>query len=177
MILKQIAPDKLDLNMIEAIGKDWMLVTSGNQQSFNMMTASWGFAGFIWGLPATAIVVRPSRFTKEFIDRSHSYTLSFFPPKYKNILSKLGTVSGRDVNKMSDSGLTPVQLPTGDMGYEEANFMIACRVMYAQPLSENGFLDPTLMPKWYPEGPSDLHTLYVGEIQAVYEKGKTGFFG
>lgn len=52
MVLKQITPEKLDLNIIEAIGKDWMLVTSGNQQSFNMMTASWGFAGYMWGLPS-----------------------------------------------------------------------------------------------------------------------------
>lgn len=177
MVLKQITPEKLDLNMIEAIGKDWMLVTSGNQQSFNMMTASWGFAGYMWGLPATAIVIRPSRYTKEFIDKTHTYTLSFFPDKYKNILSKLGSKSGRDMNKMSDSGLTPIQLPTGDMSYEEATITIACRVMYAQPLSEKGFIDTTLMPKWYPLGASDLHTLYIGEIQAIYQKGKTGIFG
>lgn len=177
MVLKQITPDKLDLNIIEAIGKDWMLVTSGNQQSFNMMTASWGFAGFIWGLPATAVFVRPSRYTKEFIDKNHTYTLCFFPDKYKNILSKLGTKSGRDINKMADSGLTPIQLPTGDMSYEEATITIACRVMYAAPLVENGFLDSTLMPKWYPLGASDLHTMYIGEIQAIYQKGKTGLFG
>lgn len=177
MVLKEITPDKIDLNFIEAIGKDWMLVTSGNQQSFNMMTASWGFAGYMWGLPATAIVIRPSRYTKEFIDKTNTYTLSFFPDKYKKILSTLGSKSGRDINKMTDSGLTPIQLPTGDMGYEEATLTIACRVMYAQPLTSKGFIDQTLMPKWYPLGASDLHTLYIGEIQAVYQKGKTGIFG
>lgn len=177
MVLKQITPEKLDLNIIEAIGKDWMLVTSGNQQSFNMMTASWGFAGYMWGLPSTAIVIRPTRYTKTFIDKTHTYTLSFFPDKYKGILSKLGSESGRDINKMTESGLTPIQLPTGDMGYEEATYTIVCRVMYAQPLVESGFLDPTLMPKWYPLGDKDLHTLYIGEIQAIYEKGKSGIFG
>lgn len=176
MVLKQIAPEKIDLNFIESIGKDWMLVTSGNQQSFNMMTASWGFAGYIWGLPATAIVIRPSRYTKEFIDKGHTYTLSFFPDKYKKILSVLGSKSGRDMDKMAKSGLTPMQLPTGDMSYEEASLTIACRVMFAQPLKESGFIDPTLMPKWYPLGADDLHTLYIGEIQAVYEKGRTGLF-
>lgn len=177
MTIKQITPEKIDLNFIEAIGKDWMLVTAGTQEAFNMMTASWGFAGYIWGLPATAIVVRPSRYTKTFIDTAHNYTLSFFPDKYRKILQTLGTKSGRDMNKMADSGLTPMQLPTGDMAFEEASLTIACRVMYRQQLTEEGFLDPSLFPKWYPQGASDLHTLYIGEIQAVYEKAKSGLFG
>lgn len=175
--LKQIEADKIDLNFIEAIGKDWMLVTSGNQQSFNMMTASWGFAGYMWGMPSTAIVIRPTRFTKEFIDKLHTYTLSFFPDKYKKILSVLGSKSGREIDKMKESGLTPMQLPTGDIGYEEASLTIACRVVYARPIDETGFLDSAIMPKWYPAGAEDLHALYIGEIQAVYQKGKSSIFG
>lgn len=177
MTLKQIDPEKIDLNLIQAIGKDWMLVTSGNEQSFNMMTASWGFAGFMWGLPATAIFIRPTRYTKEWIDRCHTYTLAFFPDKYKKQLQMLGSKSGRDINKMSDSGLTPISLPTGDLTYEEASLTIVCRVVYKQTLDQNGFLDTSIMPKWYPLGADDLHTMYIGEIQAVYQKPKSGFFG
>lgn len=177
MTLKQIDPMKIDANFIEAIGKDWMLVTSGNQQSFNMMTASWGFAGFIWGLPATAIVIRPTRYTKEWIDRCHTYTLAFFPEKYKKQLSVLGSKSGRDMNKMTESGLTPISLPTGDMTYEEATLTIVCRVMFSQAFNEESFLDTSILPKWYPLGPGDLHTMYIGEIQAVYQKPKSGLFG
>lgn len=176
MTIKQINPEKIDLNFIEAIGKDWMLVTSGTKESFNMMTASWGFAGYMWGLPATAIVIRPTRHTKTFIDTAHNYTLSFYPDKYKKILQTLGTKSGRDINKMTESGLTPMQLPTGDISFEEATLSIACRVMFQQKLDEGGFIDPSLFPKWYPKGSDDLHTLYIGEIQAVYKKSGSGFF-
>lgn len=175
MTLKQIDPTKIDGNFIKMIGQDWMLVTSGNQESFNMMTASWGFAGYLWGMPATAIFVRPTRFTKEFIDRTHSYTLTFFPEKYKKILTDLGSRSGHDMDKMKASGLTPIQLPTGDMSFQEATLTIVCRVVYASPLQEAGILDPSIMPKWYPKGPEDLHTMYIGQITAAYTS-RTGLF-
>jgi len=176
MTLKQIDPTRIDDNFIRMIGNDWMLVTSGTPDSFNMMTASWGFAGFIWGLPATAVFVRPTRYTKKFIDRSHAYTLTFFPEKYKKILTTLGTKSGRDINKMTDSGLTPIQLPTGDMSFQEAELTIVCHVMYEAPLREGAFIDSSLMPKWYPLGAGDLHTMYVGQIIAAYSH-KSGIFG
>ncbi len=175
MTLKQIDANKIDGNFIKMIGQDWMLITSGTPESFNMMTASWGFAGFMWGLPATSVFVRPSRYTKEFIDRTHSYTLSFFPDKYKKILTELGTKSGTEMNKMTDSGLTPIQLPTGDMTFQEATLTIVCHVMYKLPLEEQGFVDNSIMPKWYPKGPTDLHTQYIGQIVAAYVQ-KTGIF-
>lgn len=175
MTLKQIDPQKIDDKFIDMIGNEWMLVTSGNMESFNMMTASWGFLGFIWGLPAATCLIRPSRYTKEWVDKTHSFTLSFFPDKYKKALSVLGSKSGRDMDKMKDSGLTPIALPTGDVTYKEATLTLVCRVMYRQALDEKGFIDPTIMPKWYPLGPTDLHTMYIGQIQAAYQR-PTGLF-
>ena len=35
-------------NVIQLIGKEWMLVTAGDESSFNTMTASWGGMGYIW---------------------------------------------------------------------------------------------------------------------------------
>ena len=40
--MKKIAPKDIDKNVIKLIGQDWMLVTAGDQEKFNMMTASWG---------------------------------------------------------------------------------------------------------------------------------------
>lgn len=170
MTLKQIDPAKLDGKFIDMIGNDWMLITSGTMDSFNMMTASWGFLGFMWGLPAATCFVRPSRYTKEWIDKTHSLTLSFFPDKYKKVLSELGSKSGRDMDKMKNSGLTPIALPTGDVTYKEATLTLVCRVMYRQQLVEKDFIDPTVMPKWYPNGSTDLHYMYITQIQAVFQR-------
>ena len=36
-------------NVIEIISKEYMLITAGNSEDYNMMTASWGFMGEMWG--------------------------------------------------------------------------------------------------------------------------------
>lgn len=38
-------------NAFDLIGKEWMLVTAGNQEKFNTMTASWGGIGWLWNKP------------------------------------------------------------------------------------------------------------------------------
>lgn len=43
--MKEISVSELQDNMFDAIGKEWMLVTAGTQEKFNMMTASWGGTG------------------------------------------------------------------------------------------------------------------------------------
>lgn len=66
---KQIDPNGITDNFIRAIGREWMLVTAGNRESYNAMTASWGMVGFIWGRPVAQFVIRPQRYTREFVDR------------------------------------------------------------------------------------------------------------
>lgn len=77
---KQIDPAEITDNFIRAIGREWMLVTAGNRESCNTMTASWGLIGFIWGRPVAQFVIRPQRYTREFVDREERATLSFFSP-------------------------------------------------------------------------------------------------
>ena len=48
--MKPIAIKDLSENFFEVIGKEWMLVTAGNKDHFNTMTASWGGIGFLWNL-------------------------------------------------------------------------------------------------------------------------------
>ena len=62
---KQIDPAEITDNFIRAIGREWMLVTAGNRESCNTMTASWGLIGFIWGRPVAQFVIRPQRYTRE----------------------------------------------------------------------------------------------------------------
>ena len=75
---KQIDPAEITDNFIRAIGREWMLITAGNGESCNAMTASWGMIGFIWGRPVAQFVIRPQRYTREFVDREERVTLSIF---------------------------------------------------------------------------------------------------
>ena len=53
-----------------------MLITAGNKEGSNTMTASWGGLGIMWGKKVATAYIRPQRYTKEFVDRAEtvSYT-------------------------------------------------------------------------------------------------------
>lgn len=167
---RQIPVSELNINPCTAIAKEWMLITAGNaERGYNTMTASWGHIGSIWGhgggLPTSVIFVRPQRYTKEFVDREAYYTLCFFGPEYKKALGYLGSHSGRDEDKVTASGLTPVFLE-GTTAFAEASLVMVCRKLYRAPLVEEGFLDRQVLEDCYPS--RDLHDMYIGEITKVF---------
>ena len=49
--MKSIDINELTDNFFESISKEWMLVTAGNKDAFNTMTANWGGIGFLWNKP------------------------------------------------------------------------------------------------------------------------------
>ena len=162
--MKKIPVSQLALDPITKIGKDWMLITAGNEaRGYNTMTASWGHLGHIWGYDTSVIYVRPQRYTKQFVDREEKYTLCFFPG-YKKEMGYLGTKSGRDEDKVAAVGLTPVH-EDGYTYFKEADLVLVCRTLYQAPLKEEYFRDTAVMDKNYPE--KDFHDLYIGHIEKV----------
>lgn len=75
--MRKIDISVLKDNVIDLIGKQWMLITAGNIDHYNMMTASWGTIGFLWGKPVACVVIRPQRYTLEFVEKEECFTLSF----------------------------------------------------------------------------------------------------
>lgn len=152
--------DTLEFNPFEAIGKDWALVSAGSKQKANTMTVSWGGVGVLWGKNVAFIFVRDSRYTKEFIDNSDFFSISFLGKNYKEALSYCGSHSGRDVDKMKEAGLTwnyKHSIPFID----EGELVLLCQKLSATRLTEDSFLSPDIK-KWYADG--DLHTMYIAEI-------------
>ena len=158
--MKKIAPKDIDKNVIKLIGQDWMLVAAGDKEKFNMMTASWGSMGYLWNKPVVMVFVRPQRYTFEFTERKDEFTLSFFDEKYRHALDVCGSVSGRDVNKVQESGLTPY--------FEEATLVLECKKLYADFLKEDDFLDKKVVDSLY--GQKDFHKMYVAEIVHAWVK-------
>jgi hypothetical protein len=85
-----------------------MLVTAAKPDgSVNSMTAAWGGVGFIWQQPVAYVFIRPQRCTKQFVESSQGFSLSFLNSSYRDALNFMGTVSGHDdANKVANSGLT-----------------------------------------------------------------------
>ena len=122
-------------NAFDLIGKEWMLVTAGNKEKFNTMTASWGGIGWLWNRPVAFVFIRPERYTHDFIEREGRLTLSFYKEEYRSILQFCGTKSGRDVDKVKETGLKPVALESGAMTFEQARLTLDCRKLFKSPMA------------------------------------------
>ncbi|WP_028509088.1 flavin reductase [Ruminococcus sp. NK3A76] len=164
---KQTAPDKIGFDPFVRIGAQWMLVTAGDESGFNTMTASWGFAGVMWGKPCVETVIRPQRYTKEFLDKSEYFTLSFFPETNRKDLAVCGRISGRDEDKLAQTSLTPV-FTDGTVTFEQAELVLVCKKLYVQQLSSDCFTERDLDGANYAAG--DYHHAYIAEIVKAYVK-------
>ena len=162
--MKEIKRSQLTLDPFALIGGDWMLLTAGTKETgYNTMTCSWGHFGPIWANDTAIAYVRPQRYTKEFVDREELYTLCFFDGKKKELLH-LGTVSGRDEDKVAKVGFTPV-FGDGYTYFAEAKLVLVCKKLYQAPLKEEYFIDKKIVETQYPD--KDFHDLYVGQIQKI----------
>ena len=164
---EEISPEKLGFDPINKIGSQWMLVTAGDESGYNTMTASWGFAGVIWGKPCVQTVIRPQRYTKEFLDKNEYFSLSFFPEEQRKALALCGRVSGRDVDKAAETGLKPV-FTDGTTTFEQAELVLVCKKLYVQQLESSCFTERDLDGANYAAG--DYHFAYIGEIVKAYTK-------
>ncbi len=168
---KAISAHKLTGNVFRLIGKDWMLITAGNMDSYNTMTASWGGMGVLWGKDVCFCVIRPHRHTFNFMEKADGFTLCFFNEEYRDALNLCGSKSGRDIDKAAVAGITPMPViegtNTGGVYFNEARLVIVCRKIYYQDLDPANFLDPGIA-KNYPG--KDYHRMYIGEVLSCMKK-------
>jgi flavin reductase (DIM6/NTAB) family NADH-FMN oxidoreductase RutF len=163
----EIQPEELNKSPFQIIGTDWMLITAERNNKVNTMTASWGGLGVMWGKNVAYTVIRPHRFTKEFVDNSVTFSLTFLDKSFKKQLSYLGAVSGRDEDKISKANLT-IQHTANTPYFEEGNLVIICKKLYSQDYKPECFIARELDEKCYPE--KDYHTLYISEVVKVLIK-------
>jgi flavin reductase (DIM6/NTAB) family NADH-FMN oxidoreductase RutF len=144
-----------------------MLLTSGDFAAghFNTMTVGWGSLGVMWRRPFAQVVVRPTRYTYEFMEQYDTFTLSAFAETYRQALQLLGTKSGRDGDKIAEAGITPIAstlVPAP--GFAEADLVIECRKMYWQDMAPAQFLDPAIENHY---AKKDYHRIYFGEVVTI----------
>lgn len=169
---KPIAFDDFNANPFQIFDKKWFLLTCGDFSThhFNSMTISWGSLGIMWNKPFAQVVVRPTRYTFDFMNRYEGVTLCCFGEEHRSALSLLGSKSGRDGDKIRESGLTPIasQLVSAP-GFAEAELILECKKMYWQDYDQNHFLLPEIESK-YPQ--KDYHRVFFGEILSIFGTGQ-----
>lgn len=166
-MFKKIGVKELGGNVFELIGDKWMLITGGDKTGFNTMTASWGGLGVLWQKAVAFCFVRPSRYTRKFLDNGNYYTLSFYGDKYRNMLNLCGSKSGREIDKVKEAGLTPCFAECGAVYFREADLAVVCKKIYFHDFEPENFLASEIAAV-YDKG--DYHRMYVGEIVEVLTK-------
>ncbi len=150
----------MECNPFEKFDKQWALVTAGDKSSFNSMTISWGSMGTLWFKDIITIYIRPDRYTWKYLNEHDTFTVSFYPKKYHRALRIMGSVSGRDVDKVKAAGLTPVFGKDG-ITYEEAAETFVLKKIYMDQLDMEKF--PKDAFQYYEEG-AEAHYMIIGEV-------------
>ena len=158
--------ENLEKNM-EILSKGAFLTTkTGNK--VNSMTIAWGSIGFIWGKPVFMVMVRPQRYTYEFIQTAKDYTISIpYSDEMKKALTICGTKSGRDIDKEKEANIkfVPAKL-TETPVVDNCNMYYECKITYVDRIHKDSF--PEELKKNYPK--DDYHYIYYGEIVECYAK-------
>ncbi len=164
----EVPVEVLQMNPFTAIGKDSFLITAGTPDKYNTMTASWGSMGVLWGRNIVTLYVRKSRYTHQLLEENDGFTVSFFPPDMKKQLLWCGSHSGRDFDKVKETGLQPtfISSPRGPerVTFKAATLVFSCTKAACYDLDNSHFLLNQIN-DFYLDG--DFHTVYIGFIDSI----------
>ena len=131
----------------------------------NVMTASWGLVGKMWGKKVYVAPIRDSRYTKEFLDKTGEFTVSVpFENQMQDELKICGTKSGRDTDQWAVANLKKVKAQEVDtVIVDGCQKYLECKVLGVVPM---GDMDMSKVSDWYKTG--DMHNFYFGEVVKEY---------
>lgn len=166
--MKKIDLTTLTDNVFNLIGKEWLLITAGDKNGFNTMTASWGCIGWLWNRPVAVVFIRPERHTHLLTEQSDHITLSFLgnSDEAREIYNLCGSKSGRDCDKIKESGLQPIETESGNIAFTQSRLTLECRKLYKDSIKPECFIDNSIS-KWYGEK-GGYHDAYILEIVNAY---------
>lgn len=145
------------------IKTNYMLITAGSKDNYNTMTASWGLYGNLWEEDCIMVFVRDSRYTLEFLNNNKYFSISLFKDN-KDKLSYLGSVSGRDEDKIKNSGFN-VLFDNGVPYINEGFESIILEKVFVSKMEENNFIDHNILDKFYTgRNLNDYHNIFVGKV-------------
>ncbi|MDD4153792.1 MAG: flavin reductase [Bacilli bacterium] len=140
------------------------LANSGTR--INGLTIAWGSLGILWNKPTCVVYIHETRYSRLIFDEADCFSVCFFDAAYDSQIDYFGRVSGRDIDKIKESGLR-VQEDNGTPYFAEAKLVILCRKM-AQSQFDLDKISEGKIKKWYEK--DGVHTIYYGEIVKVFAK-------
>ena len=166
-MFKEISFTDVKENVVDLLKNQWGLVTAGDENALNTMTVSWGAVGELWAKDMVTIYIRPQRYTVKFLEEKDYFTLSFYPKECKQILSFCGTKSGKDVDKIKETNLTPV-FDENAPYFKQAKLVLVCKKTAKGEFKPEQIIDKTIIDTQYPA--NDFHYIYYGAVEKVLVK-------
>ena len=136
------------------VGKELALLTAGTANNFNSLTIMYGAIGMIWSKNVYFAFIKPERYTWEFVKNNDYFTVAYFPKEYNGIHKIFGYKSGRDTDKVKETGLTPEFLEHG-ISFNEASEIFVCKKIYMKQMDRN-------------EEPADVVAMYNDPNNIIY---------
>lgn len=151
----------------ECLKKGVFLTTKAGDK-INTMVIGWGHIGRIWERPVFITYVRDGRYTYEMLEQNPEYTVNVPINGFdKNAFRICGTQSGREKDKISEAGLTPVEPEIITVpGIREFPLTLECRVLYKEK-QDASKLPEDIRKQFYSIDTSE-HIAFYGEIVAAY---------
>ena len=129
------------------------------------MTISWGGLGTLWNRPVATVYVKPVRYTHSFLDTNDYFTVSFYGEEHKKALGVLGSLSGRDGDKVAKAGFTPVKAGESTT-IAQAKLTLLCKKIYRQDMITDTMPQFAVDTYYTDEAP---HTIFIGEVVDIIE--------
>lgn len=151
----------------EALKKGVFLTTKvGNK--VNSMVIEWGHIGRIWNRPVFVAYIRVNRYTRELLDQNPEFTVNIPINGFdRKAFMICGTKSGRDMDKISEAGLTPADPEVVSVpAIKNFPLTLECKVIYRQEQDASALPDE-IRRQFYSMETGD-HISYYGEIVDAY---------
>ncbi|NLG28615.1 MAG: flavin reductase family protein [Chloroflexi bacterium] len=143
-----------------------LLAAAKRSGEANAMAIGWATVGIIWGKPIFVAMVRPSRYTYEFIEDSKAFTVNVPSSDQRKWVEVCGTNSGRDMDKFGELhiAVSPA-LTVNSITLDACPMVYECRVLHYNDIVPTQ-LDAETDSSAY-QG-SNYHRLYYGEILGAF---------
>lgn len=143
-----------------------LLIVPDEKRPANPMTIGWASFGRVWRVPMCTVLVRHSRYTFNLINRAGAFTVNLMPPGTDKAVLRCGTVSGRDIDKITEQRWTVANgLNVPSPFLQDAILHVECRIIFTDEVDQS--LDAGLFTDCYAKG--DLHRIYYGQVLGVYK--------
>lgn len=102
------------------------------------------------------------------MEKNDYFTITHFPASMREKLQYLGSVSGRDEDKVKGANLSVEFTELGNPIFAEADLAIECKKIYAEQFKAD--LMPLEQREWYNNSGNGIHVAYIGEVVNVWKK-------